>query len=571
MDLILRIQRVLKELIKIYMKDKIKNELIEKVKKLNEDEQYLKVAEILSDDVLDNYKDYELYAEIAQANFKIEREYGLYAKKSLEIRENAKAYNYYGNSISKQDEKKSRIYYEKALELDSSFITSSYNLGNSYSRSKEYDLAIKYYKLSLSINPRYLKAIHGIGNVYLRKRMYNEAKLHFDTALNIKPENSEAYNSYGILHLWKKELEKAEEYFLKSIKFDQSNCQAYNNLAGVLFKNKNYSESKKNYQKSILNRNTKDSFYELAISRIEEINKILANEDYKKIQEIVSKIKQILEHKDKCITHFTSLSVAKLLIFENSKFRLSEGAYLNDTSEGRELFSFLNHQSPFGKRETPVDEIFVQKPFIGSFVSESKHNDLTMWRMYGKEGKDEARGCALTMNVKYLIDKIQNELGVQNEENEFEIKFYKVAYWKEDKFIIPDEKITSTKVKNLNNYCLELKKALDEFNLKDEDVKIQIDMEELLFEIAFLFKGIEYQYEHEVRLVQKGIGFEKKIDKNFLIPRVYIELGEICSTIEKITLGPKVDNADEWASAFHYQLKNKEIEAEIHISRQPFK
>lgn len=553
------------------MKDKIKNELIEKVKKLNEDKQYLEVVEILSNDVLDNYNDYELYAEIAEAKFMIKQEFSLYAKKSLEIRKNAKAYNYYGNSFSINDEKKSRIYYEKALELDSTFIRSSYNLGSSYARSEEYDLAIKYYKLSLSINPMFYNATVGIGNVYLKKRMYSDAKLHFDKALSINPENSEVYNSYGILHLMKKELEKAENYFLKSIKFDKSNCRAYHNLAGVLFRSKNYIAAKKNYQKSIINRNEKDSYYELAISRIEEINKILVNEDYKKIQEIVSKIKQTLEHKDKCITHFTSLSVAKLLIFENSKFRLSEGAYLNDTSEGRELFSFLNYQSPYGKRETPVDEIFVQKPFIASFVSESKHNDLNMWRMYGKEGKDEARGCAITMDATCLIEKIQNELGIQNEENEFEIKFYKVAYWKEDKFIIPEEKTTSTKVKNLNNYCIELKKALDEFNLKDEDIKIQIDVEELLFEISFLFKGVEYQYEHEIRLVQKGIGFEKKIDKNFSVPRVYIELGEIYSTIEKITLGPKVDNADEWASAFHYELRNKEIEAEIHISKQPFK
>jgi len=554
------------------MNTKEKQELIERVKKLNDEEKYPEVIDLLSDDVLEKYNDYELYAEISQAKFKTKQNFSSYAKKSFEIKENAKAYNYFGNFIGQNDYKKGRIYYTKAIELDSAYISSYLNLGNSYAKDEEYDTAIKYYKIALTLNPQHYKSLQCIANIFIRKNMFNEAQIHLDKAIVTKPDDSSLHTSYGVLFIWKKELEKAEEYFRKAIKFDQSNYQAYHNLAGLLFNQKKYSESKKNYKKSISFRIKKDSYYEVAESQIREISKIQANEDYKKIREIVSKIKQILQHKDKCITHFTSLSVAKLLVFEKSKFRLSEGAYLNDTSEGRELFSFLNYQSPFGRKETPVDEIFVQKPFIGSFVSQSNYNNLTMWRMYGKEGKDEAKGCAITMNVKTLIEKIQEELGINNlEENELEPKFYKVAYWKDNEFIIPDEKPASAKIKNLNKYCVELKTAFEEFNLKDEEIKIHIDVEELLFEIAFLFKGIEYQYEHEVRLVQKGIGFDKIIDKDFTIPRVYIELGDVSETIEKITLGPKVERADEWASAFHYELKNKDVDAEVHISRQPFK
>lgn len=549
-----------------------KQELIEKVKKLNEEEKYQEIIDILPDLILERYNDFELYAEVSQANFKVKKEFGFYAEKSFKIQENAKAYHYFGNFIGKSDYKKARLYYKKALEFDPKFINSYYNLGNSYARTEEYDIAIKYFKLSLQIDSQHLKSIQGIANAYLRKKMFTEAIFYFENALSIKPDNSPVYNSYGILYLWQKELEKAEENFRKAIKFNISNCQAYHNLAGILFNQKKYSESKKNYKKSILYRDRKDSFYELAESRIQEINKIQANEDYKKIQEIVSKIKETLEYKDKCVTHFTSLSVAKLLVFNLSEFRLSEGAYLNDTSEGRELFSFLDYQSPFGRKENPVDEIFVQKPFIGSFVSENKHNDLTMWRMYGKEGKNEAKGCAITMNIKVLTEQIYDELEINiGEENELEIKFYKVAYWKENKFIIPDEKVSGIKIKSLNKLCDELKTALEEFNTKDEEIKVQIDIEELLFEIAFLFKGIEYQYEHEVRLIQKGVGFEKFVDQKFKVPRVYIKLADISKSISKITLGPKVNRADEWAAAFNYELKNKEIEAEIHISKQPFK
>ncbi|MDR6514925.1 tetratricopeptide repeat protein [Chryseobacterium camelliae] len=556
------------------MDTKNRQELIEKVKSLNKEEKYNEIVILLNDELLEGHDDFELYAELSQAKFKLNEDGTLYAKKSFQLKENAKAYNYYGNFINKygKDDNEARIYYKKALELDPQFINSYYNLGNSYVRTGEYDIGIKYFKLALDIDDKHLKSLQGLGNAYLRKRMFNDAILIFNKALSIQPGNSAIYNSYGVLYLWKKELEKAEENFRKAIKSDSSNCRPYNNLAGILFRQKKYSEAKRNYKKSISLRTEKDSYYELGKSRIEEINKIQANEDYKKIQEIILKIKKILEYKDKCITHFTSLSVAKLLVFEKSKFRLSEGAFLNDTSEGKEFFAFLNYQSPFGRKENPVDEIFVQKPFIGSFVSEDKHNDLTMWRMYGKQDKDEAKGCAITIFVESLIEQIYKELGISElEKNELEVKLYKVAYWKDDKFIIPDEQRSSSKIKNLNKYCVDLQKALDEFNLKDEEIKIQIDVEELLFEIAFLFKGIEYQYEHEVRLIQKGIGFNKIVNKNFIIPRVYIELGEVLKSIKKITLGPKVERADEWASAFYYELRNEGVDAEIHISRQPFK
>jgi len=45
----------------------------------------------------------------------------------------------------------------------------------------------------------------------------------------------------------------------------------------------------------------------------------------------------------------------------------------------------------------------------------------------------------------------------------------------------------------------------------------------------------------------------------------------IRSLIKKITLGPKVDRADEWAAAFYYSLEKDELKPCIHISHLPFK
>jgi hypothetical protein len=107
----------------------------------------------------------------------------------------------------------------------------------------------------------------------------------------------------------------------------------------------------------------------------------------------------------------------------------------------------------------------------------------------------------------------------------------------------------------------------------DENQKISVN--KLLNDIAYLFKSSEYQYENEVRLVVQGVGFAKKIEKEETPPKVYIELVDIVPALNKITLGPKVERADEWAAAFNYhikeQLKDRKEKVEIVISHLPFK
>jgi hypothetical protein len=97
------------------------------------------------------------------------------------------------------------------------------------------------------------------------------------------------------------------------------------------------------------------------------------------------------------------------------------------------------------------------------------------------------------------------------------------------------------------------------------------DFVELLNQIAYLFKSAEYQHENELRLVLKGIGFDKLIDPQSNPPRVYIELISVKPFVQKITLGPKLEKAEEWAAAFYYTLNKDDYSPEIVISHLPFK
>ncbi|MFP3670103.1 hypothetical protein SB717_33985, partial [Priestia sp. SIMBA_032] len=125
-------------------------------------------------------------------------------------------------------------------------------------------------------------------------------------------------------------------------------------------------------------------------SKIEEINRKIENSSYKKISKIINQIKELLLFKGECISHYTSITTVQFLLLKESPFRLSEGTFLNDTSEGEELFKFLEVSN--GNVKKDHSEIFAKRPFIGSFVDADKNNDLTLWRMYGKEGLEEAKG-----------------------------------------------------------------------------------------------------------------------------------------------------------------------------------
>jgi hypothetical protein len=128
-----------------------------------------------------------------------------------------------------------------------------------------------------------------------------------------------------------------------------------------------------------------DVFTKRAKARIEEIDNILESKQFENITNIISKIKGVLCFKSGSITHYTGISVAKFLIIDETEFRLLEGAFLNNTSEGTILFDFLKFDTTTQNNCGPNAAVFTKKPFIGSFVNQTKKNDLTLWRMYGKE------------------------------------------------------------------------------------------------------------------------------------------------------------------------------------------
>lgn len=292
--------------------------------------------------------------------------------------------------------------YTKAIELNPNFADAYYNRGLAWVaiKEKEYDKAIKDYTKAIELKPDYADAYYNErGLAWKAKGKYKEAINDYTDAIKIKPDFANAYYNMGLARKeYNDDPEKIKQEFEKYLELGIDENEIWTKYA-------------KDY--------------------IEDLKRI-NDKGLSDIADLVSKIKDILHLDEDCITHYTSLSVLKSLILDSSKFRISEGNFINDSSEGTEFFNFLDNNMSTSSKDGSSVERFSSKPFIGSFVAQDKYDDLNMWRLYGKEKGEEAKGCAITLRMHEFIGEIKNSLSNEkNEEarldDENDIKFYKVA------------------------------------------------------------------------------------------------------------------------------------------------
>ena len=470
---------------------------------------------------------------------------------------------------------KAIIDYTDAIRLNPNDVVAYTNRGNAWYNKGEHDKAITDYTDAIRLSPNYVAAYVNRGRIWSDREEYDKAIIDYTDAIRLAPNEDIGYYNRGRIWHNKKEYDKAITDYTDAIRLNPNELHAYFNRAGVWSDKKEYNKAIMDYEQYIELSSYINAYYkQVASAIVEELKKKVENTWYDDFDSVINKIKKLLLFESVCLTHYTSLSGARAIILNNSSFRLSEGAFLNDTSEGRELFNYLSFEITKRITDETLAELFVEMPFIGSFVADSKHNDLILWRTYGKEAQAEAKGCALTIYRKIFIESIKRKLlpedtkeSIQSQSTD-SFTFYNVAYLSKNVFKIPGK--TSDIEEQLNAFMIELKHKLENLNEEQRNSVVK-----LLNEIAYLFKSSEYQYENEVRLVVQGVGFKKIIEKDGNSPKVYIELESIIPALKKITLGPKVERANEWAAAFNYHIKDQQIgkeeKVEIVISHLPFK
>lgn len=473
--------------------------LLQEVRELNEKKQFQAVIDMLPDDILQKENSADLYAEKAQAYWRLSKNELCeeMADKALAINaDHAKANNYKGHIYDDLKEYDRAIAcYKRAIAANPKYEYPYNGLGIVYKNKGDYDAAIGWYRKAIELNPRFEYPYNGLGNVYIGKGDYDTAIEWYQKAIELNPKYVSPYNGLGSVYSGQGDYEAAIGWYQKAIELNPKYVYPYNSL-GIAYKNKgDYDAAIKWYEKAMelnpqyhhpyynralvyealgdnanaladyerfieLTKDKADYYTDRARERVAELKKAVKSIQYSDIAELVTQIKNLLLFSDGCITHYTGLSTAKALILNGSPFRLSEGAFLNDTSEGRELFTYLNFHAKALKSHEMEALTFTPKPFIGSFVAETKHDDLTLWRMYGKEEKEEAKGCAITLHQQQLVEAIQNKVapggsgGVSLKANDA-FSFYRVAYKSHDnQFILPGA--NEAIVEKLNEYMQDL-------------------------------------------------------------------------------------------------------------------
>jgi len=594
------------------------NTLRKKAEELYKQSKFEEITAFLTDEVLEKQKDAELYGWRARANHRLDNDVAvtmLFAEKAIDADPNY-FMGYFARACAwdiKTENDKAIEDYTKAIELNPDFADACFNRGVAWQNKKENDRAnadfnkaIVNYNKDIEIDPDYADAYNNRGYIWYNEPNYDKAIEDYTKAIELNPEFADAYYNRGLawVAIKEKEYDKAIEDYTKAIELKPDYADAYYNDRGLAWKAKGkYKEAINDYTDAIkIKPDFANAYYNMGLARKEynddpekikqdfekylelaiDENEIWAKyaKDYIEglkrvndkelsvIADLVSKIRDILHIDEDCIIHYTSLSVLKSLILDSSKFRLSEGNFINDTSEGKEFLNFLYDNTSTSSKDGSSVESFSPKPFIGSFVAKNKYDDLNMWRFYGKEKGVEAKGCAITLLMQNFIDEIKNSLSNEKNkearlEDENDINFYQVVYVAHDgdtKFYIQNP----AKSTELERLMEELKENVNSYKGDNK-----IFLEEYLNNIAFLFKSDAYRNENEVRIVVKGIEFEKGYNMDVSSPRVYIELVSIKDIVSQITLGPKVDKVSEWIAAFHYRYKEKT--PKIVISDLPYK
>ena len=534
------------------------DELLEYVQKLYEKGHDQQIVDLLTADLLNHHNSVRLNKEKGKAYFGI-------------------AFNHYQN----EDFHTAIEFFKKADSLNPHDIDTHFNLAYCYEQIGEFEEAISLYHELLETNYEDGEVHYNLGNSWLGLKNFEKAAGCYSKALELNyPNIGLVYNNLGNVYYELDDFEEAKKCFLKAMRVDPIHPLFMRNYAETLKRQGKYEKAIESFEKYLeLDITNEWDTYEVE-EWIRESKKFSQNKGYSQVVDTISRIKSLLEYEGKDITHYTSLSVSQKLVLNSSQFRLSEGAFLNDTSEGTELFESLDQPELLIENTKNVkEEIFAQKPFIGSFVMDTKYNDLTLWRMYGKEGNEEGKGCAITLDRRFLIDELKKKLeaskkkGVSSKIKE-ELKFYRVAYFKKKHldFILELPESNEQKVKELSQSIQKLRQLVKKYYAANTELAKRIDLKEALNEIAFLFKSSEYVHENEVRLIIRGIGFRKNISEESLLPpKVYIELAPIDDFIKRITLGPKIQRAEEWASSFYYSLLKKGKKISVIMSRLPYK
>lgn len=97
------------------------------------------------------------------------------------------------------------------------------NLGDVYSKERNFPRAIKYFKTAVILSPKYFSAIHNLGFTYMQMGQYEPAKKYLQQSLQINPNLYQAYYKLGLIEYNLGNYVKSQEYATTALNISPNN------------------------------------------------------------------------------------------------------------------------------------------------------------------------------------------------------------------------------------------------------------------------------------------------------------------------------------------------------------
>ena len=148
---------------------------------------------------------------------------------------NSRAWQQLGVSYYKLEEYELAITsYQQAINLDPKNAIPHNNLGIAYKDQGKYELAITSYQQAIKLDPKYASPHNGLGNVYSDQGKYELAIISYQQMIDIKPKYASPHNGLGNVYKFQGKYELAISSYQKAINLDPKNIYAMLNIAGVM-------------------------------------------------------------------------------------------------------------------------------------------------------------------------------------------------------------------------------------------------------------------------------------------------------------------------------------------------
>ncbi len=501
--------------------------------------------------------------------------------------------------------------FDKAIQLNPDDAEPYNNRGGAKFRLGDLQAAIADYDKAIQLKTDCDKAVQlkadyaGIyynrGNAKFRLGNLQAAIADYDKAIQLKTDYARVYYNRGNAKFLLGEPQAAIADYDKAIQFNSYHAEAYNNRGNAKFGLDDYDGAFKDFMSA--NKHKKPLKLHFPLIYIAyRIDAIFSNnlQDgntifklYVRLLIAITNIQKKLFYQEQTeIAHYTSIHTLKSLA-QKKRFRFYNTSDMNDPEEGQAFFAIMN------EKVTGVDinvkSLFysnnprLSPAYIGSFAIVDSENQepkdkLILWRLYGKQDKEEATGACLIFKPDNFAKSPPQQLGgmagmvfkvAESDAQELaktHPALYKVTYISDHK----DANIDKDLQELLTSLAKSLKKIDDlitqnKWKSKENDLRELVG--ELLDSIRFLFKKTHYQEEHEVRVIdlhyyEKGMGEKPdrvKVDEEQIPPRFYLEISENFRFSEVI-LGPRAQNIKD----LEMWIKNQNQEIDVQQSVIPY-